>query len=104
MLGRNATLDINFHIKISACLFSMRSPVCLTLTFFLLLFLLGCCGPHCVSLQGSCSGAIQGELFRIKKKIKMFLGFLKALWGFLPACLCSVEEMCEQWDVAAVGE
>lgn len=34
----------------------------------------------------------------------MFLGFLKALWGFLPACLCSVEEMCEQWDVAAVGE
>lgn len=34
----------------------------------------------------------------------MFLGFLKALWGFLPACLCSVEEMCEQWDVAVMGE
>lgn len=34
----------------------------------------------------------------------MFLGFLKALWGFLPACLCAVEEMCEQWDVAVMGE
>lgn len=55
------------------------------------------------AFKAAALGQYRVSFLELKKK-KMFLGFLKALWGFLPACLCSVEEMCEQWDVAAVGE
>lgn len=51
VLDRNVTLDTNFHIKTSACRFSIYSPCLSHSDFFLLLFLLGKhhCGPSCMS-------------------------------------------------------